>query len=105
MRVYQPPGERNALGRIRFNFPNVFLVYQHDTPQKSFFARETRALSHGCMRVQNPEKYAELLLSLSQPEEGITTRRISAMYGDEERTIKLKHPIPVHVTYQTAVVG
>ena len=104
LRVYQPPGERNALGRIRFNFPNVFLVYQHDTPQKSFFARETRALSHGCMRVQNPEKYAELLLSLSQPEEGITTRRISAMYGDEERTINLKRPIPVHVTYQTAVV-
>ena len=104
LRVYQPPGERNALGRIRFNFPNVFLVYQHDTPQKNFFERETRTLSHGCMRVQNPEKYAELLLSLSQPEEGITTRRISSMYGDEERTINLKRPIPVHVTYQTAIV-
>ncbi|MBI2713538.1 MAG: L,D-transpeptidase family protein [Rhizobiales bacterium] len=104
LRVYQPPGERNALGRIRFNFPNVFLVYQHDTPQKSFFARDTRALSHGCMRVQNPEKYAELLLSLSQPEDGFSIRRISAMYGDNERTINLKRPIPVHVTYQTAVV-
>jgi L,D-transpeptidase YcbB len=104
LRVYQPPGERNALGRIRFNFPNVFLVYQHDTPQKNFFARDTRALSHGCMRVQNPEKYAELLLSLSQPEDGFTIRRIGAMYGDEERTINLKRPIPVHVTYQTAVV-
>ena len=104
LRVYQPPGERNALGRIRFNFPNVFLVYQHDTPQKSFFARETRALSHGCMRVQNPDRYAELLLSLSQPEDSFTIRRIKAMYGDDERTINLKRPIPVHVTYQTAVV-
>ncbi|MBI5910665.1 MAG: L,D-transpeptidase family protein [Betaproteobacteria bacterium] len=104
LRVYQPPGERNALGRIRFNFPNVFLVYQHDTPQKSFFARETRALSHGCMRVHYPEKYAELLLSLSQPEDGFTIRRISSLYGGEERTINLKRPISVHVTYQTAVV-
>jgi len=103
LRVYQPPGERNALGRIRFNFPNVFLVYQHDTPQKNFFERETRALSHGCMRVQNPEKYAELLLSLSQPEDAYSIRRISAMYGEQERTINLKRPIPVHVTYQTAV--
>jgi murein L,D-transpeptidase YcbB/YkuD len=105
IRVYQPPGARNALGRIRFNFPNPFLVYQHDTSTKNFFARETRALSHGCMRVQDPEKYAEVLLSLSQPEDGITTRRISAMYGDDERTIHLKRPIPVHITYQTAFVG
>jgi L,D-transpeptidase YcbB len=104
IRVYQPPGARNALGRIRFNFPNPFLVYQHDTPNKNLFAHETRALSHGCMRVQDPEKYAEVLLSLSQPEDGITTRRISAMYGDDERTINLKRPIPVHVIYQTAYV-
>jgi murein L,D-transpeptidase YcbB/YkuD len=69
LRVYQPPGERNALGRIRFNFPNQFLVYQHDTSDKKLFARDTRAFSHGCMRVQDPEKYAEVLLSLSQPEE------------------------------------
>ncbi len=104
LRVYQPPGERNALGRIRFNFPNVFLVYQHDTPQKNFFARDNRALSHGCMRVQYPEKYAELLLSLSQPEDGFTVHRIASMYGNDERTINLKRPIPVHITYQTAYV-
>ena len=104
LRVYQPPGERNALGRIRFNFPNPFLVYQHDTPDKKLFARDSRAFSHGCMRVQNPEKYAELLLSLSQPEEGFTIARIRSLYGDQERTIKLEQPIPVHVTYQTAFV-
>ena len=52
--ISQPPGEANALGRIRFNFPNKFLVYQHDTPDKHLFAKEERAFSHGCMRVQNP---------------------------------------------------
>ncbi len=53
--ISQPPGERNALGRIRFNFPNKFLVYQHDTPDKNLFAKDERAFSHGCMRVQNPD--------------------------------------------------
>jgi murein L,D-transpeptidase YcbB/YkuD len=104
LRVYQPPGDRNALGRIRFNFPNQFLVYQHDTPDKKLFARDARAFSHGCMRVQDPEKYAEVLLSLSQPEENFTVARIRSLYGDQERTINLKQPIPVHVTYQTAFV-
>src|SRR5262244_172497 len=68
--IYQPPGERNALGRSRFNFPNKFLVYQHDTPDKNLFAREVRDYSHGCMRVQDPDRYAEVLFGLSQPEEG-----------------------------------
>jgi murein L,D-transpeptidase YcbB/YkuD len=104
LRVYQPPGERNALGRIRFNFPNQFLVYQHDTSDKKLFARDVRAFSHGCMRVQDPEKYAEVLLSLSQPEDNFTVARIRSLYGDQERTINLKQPIPVHVTYQTAFV-
>ena len=105
LRVYQPPGERNALGRIRFNFPNPFLVYQHDTPDKKLFARDSRAFSHGCMRVQDPEKYAEVLLSLSQPEENFTIARVRSLYGDQEHTINLKQPIPVHLTYQTAFVG
>jgi murein L,D-transpeptidase YcbB/YkuD len=104
IRIYQPPGARNALGRIRFNFPNKFLVYQHDTPQKHLFAKQTRAFSHGCMRVQNPEQYAQVLLSLSQPEENYTAARIRSMYGSDERTINFKRPIPVYVTYQTAFV-
>ena len=56
--ISQPPGEKNALGRIRFNFPNKFLVYQHDTPDKHLFAHDRRAYSHGCMRVEDPAKYA-----------------------------------------------
>jgi L,D-transpeptidase YcbB len=104
IRVYQPPGERNALGRIRFNFPNRFLVYQHDTPDKNLFEKTTRAFSHGCMRVQNPDRYAEVLLSLSQPEDGYSIQRIRSLYGTGERTINFKNPIPVYVTYQTAFV-
>lgn len=104
VRVYQPPGPKNALGRIRFNFPNPFLVYQHDTPNKNLFAQDKRALSHGCMRVQNPDKYAEALLSVSQPEEKLSASRIRDLYGDDERTIPLKSPIPVHITYQTATL-
>ena len=104
IRIFQPPGERNALGRIRFNFPNKFLVYQHDTPQKHLFARAQRAYSHGCMRVQNPEKYAEVLLSIAQPGEGYTAERIRKMYGASERTLTFKQHIPVHLTYQTAFV-
>jgi L,D-transpeptidase YcbB len=104
IRIYQPPGAKNALGRIRFNFPNKFLVYQHDTPQKHLFEKQARAFSHGCMRVQNPEQYAQVLLSLSQPEENYTAARIRNMYGSDERTINFKRPIPVYVTYQTAFV-
>jgi L,D-transpeptidase YcbB len=102
--IYQPPGDGNALGRIRFNFPNKFLVYQHDTPDKNLFGKERRAFSHGCMRVQYPDKYAELLLSLSNPKDGYTVEKIHRMYGTGERDIHLNTPIPVHITYQTAFV-
>ncbi len=102
--IYQPPGEGNALGRIRFNFPNKFLVYQHDTPDKHLFAKEKRAFSHGCMRVQFPDKYAEVLLNISNPKDGYTVDKIHRMYGTGERDIHLTTPIPVHLTYQTAFV-
>ncbi len=102
--IYQPPGEGNALGRLRFNFPNKFLVYQHDTPDKYLFAKEKRAYSHGCMRVQYPDKYAEILLNIANPKDGYTAERIRRMYGAGERDIHLTTPIPVHLTYQTAFV-
>jgi L,D-transpeptidase YcbB len=100
----QPPSERNALGRVRFNFPNRFLVYHHDTPDKYLFSKPVRAYSHGCMRVENPDKYAETLLSISQPAEGYTVQRIRTLYGRGERDGSLKNPIPVYLTYQTAFV-
>ena len=102
--ISQPPGERNALGRIRFNFPNKFLVYQHDTPDKNLFARDERAFSHGCMRVQNPDQYASVLLNITMPGERYTPERIRGMYGTSERDLKFPTPIPVNITYQTAFV-
>jgi len=102
--ISQPPGEANALGRIRFNFPNKFLVYQHDTPDKYLFAKEERAYSHGCMRVQNPDQYASVLLNITMPNERYTPERIRGMYGSSEIDIKFPTPIPVNITYQTAFV-
>ena len=104
IRVFQPPGEKNALGRIRFNFPNRFLVYHHDTPNKNLFAKAERAFSHGCMRVQNPDQYAETLLRLSQPEDNLTSARVRSYFGENERNISLKRPLQVHLSYQTAFV-
>jgi murein L,D-transpeptidase YcbB/YkuD len=102
--ISQPPGEANALGRIRFNFPNKFLVYQHDTPDKNLFAREERPFSHGCMRVQNPDQYAATLLNITAPNEHYTPEKIRSMYGHSEIDIKFPTPIPVNITYQTAFV-
>jgi murein L,D-transpeptidase YcbB/YkuD len=102
--ISQPPGAGNALGRIRFNFPNKFLVYQHDTPDKHLFGHEKRAYSHGCMRVQNPAKYAEVLLGLTLPGQNYTEQRITSMFGSSEIDIKFPTPIPVHIMYQTAFV-
>jgi L,D-transpeptidase YcbB len=102
--IYQPPGDKNAEGRLRFNFPNKFLVYQHDTPDKYMFAYARRAFSHGCMRTQDPAKYAEVLLSLVRPNDGYTEDRIKRMFGPNETNIEFPTFIPINVTYQTAFV-
>jgi murein L,D-transpeptidase YcbB/YkuD len=102
--ISQPPGEANALGRIRFNFPNKFLVYQHDTPDKNLFARDERPFSHGCMRVQNPDQYASTLLNITEPSGHYTPEKIRGMYGHSEIDLKFPTPIPVNITYQTAFV-
>jgi murein L,D-transpeptidase YcbB/YkuD len=102
--ISQPPGDGNALGRLRFNFPNRFLVYQHDTPDKHLFAHESRAYSHGCMRVQDPPKYAEVLLNIVRPHEGWTAERVKKMFGSAEQDIQFPTLIPVNLTYQTAFV-
>lgn len=102
--VSQPPGDDNALGRIRFNFPNKFLVYMHDTPNKNLFGRDERAFSHGCMRVQNPDQYAATLLNITMPNDRYTPEKMRGMYGRSEVDIKFPTPIPVNITYQTAFV-
>ncbi|HWZ09482.1 MAG TPA: L,D-transpeptidase family protein [Xanthobacteraceae bacterium] len=102
--ISQPPGENNALGRLRFNFPNKFFVYQHDSNEKYLFSRPMRAGSHGCMRIEDPVKYAEVLLGLVRPGEGYTQERIRRMFGNIEMDIQFPTFIPVHLTYQTAFV-
>jgi murein L,D-transpeptidase YcbB/YkuD len=102
--ISQPPGEANALGRVRFNFPNKFLVYQHDTPDKYLFEKSERAFSHGCMRVQYPDQYAAVLLGITAPNEHYTPEKIRGMYGNSEIDLKFPTPIPVNITYQTAFV-
>jgi murein L,D-transpeptidase YcbB/YkuD len=101
-RLRQDTGARNALGRIKFIFPNKFNVYIHDTPSKSLFARDTRYFSHGCMRVQYPVKLAETLLK----PQGWSAQGIKQQIASgKRRIIKLKSKIPVHVTYLTSWVN
>ncbi len=101
-RLRQDTGARNALGRIKFMFPNRFNVYIHDTPSKSLFTRESRYFSHGCIRVQYPEQLAALLLKA----QGWSPARISKQIASgKRRIVKLKQQIPVHVTYLTAWVN
>jgi murein L,D-transpeptidase YcbB/YkuD len=105
VQITQPPGDGNALGRVRFAFPNRFSVFQHDTPDKHMFGHTVRAYSHGCMRIQDPAKYAEVLLAIARPREHWTADKIVRMFGRGEQDIALQStPIWVHLTYQTAFV-
>ncbi len=102
--IYQPPGEGNALGVVKFLFPNRHSVYLHDTPSKSLFNERVRTFSHGCMRVRDPVKLAEILL---KEDKGWDRAKIDDLIanGPEENEIALAQTIPVHVTYFTAWVG
>ncbi|GGE38651.1 hypothetical protein GCM10007276_14930 [Agaricicola taiwanensis] len=97
----QPPGERNALGNIKFMFPNEHAVYLHDTPSRSLFGRSSRAFSHGCVRVEDPFALAEVLLGV---ENGWSKEKVKRLIGGSERRINLKTPVPVHLAYFTAFV-
>ena len=96
----QPPGPTNVLGIVKFRFPNKHDVYMHDTPERHLFGGAIRAFSHGCMRVQNPIKLAEVLLA---HDKGLSSDQVQE-YVRRGGEIKLTTPIPVHVTYFTAVV-
>ena len=101
MIVRQPPGERNALGRIKFMFPNQHAVYLHDTPTRALFANVTRAYSHGCVRLDQPFKFAEVVLG---KENGWTEERARKLIGGKNETIHLPRPIDIHIGYYTAFV-
>jgi len=98
--VRQNPGPGNALGRVKFMFPNKYDVYIHDTPTKGYFARDERDLSSGCVRVEKPYDLAVLLLSDSP--DWSPANILIAMQQDKEQTVRLKIPVDVVLIYLTA---
>ena len=96
----QPPSGGNALGLVKFMFPNKHNIYLHDTPSKSLFAREVRAFSHGCIRLQDPFDFAYALLA--EQEEDPVDFFQSILRTGRETTVMLEHPVPVHLVYRTA---
>jgi murein L,D-transpeptidase YcbB/YkuD len=101
--VYQPPGGGNVLGVVKFVFPNKHQVYMHDTPTKNLFGAAQRTFSHGCMRVRNPTRLAEVLLA---EDKGWAPARVGELVrsGPQNNEIALSRKVPVHVTYFTAAV-
>jgi L,D-transpeptidase YcbB len=94
--VRQPPGPKNALGEIKFMFPNKHSIYMHDTPSKPLFNRDSRAFSHGCVRVEDPWGFAEIVLGWDR--ERIASTRATT----RDHTVSLDRKIPVHIAYFTA---
>ncbi|MCF8000566.1 MAG: L,D-transpeptidase family protein [Halanaerobiales bacterium] len=98
----QEPGPNNALGRIKFMFPNKYSVYLHDTPQKELFKKEERSFSSGCIRLEEPFKLAEYILKKNDMWE---PKKIEEILSSEKETkIELSEKIPIHIIYMTAWV-
>lgn len=99
--VTQPPGKRSVLGDFKFKFPNKHAVYMHDTLSRSLFNRTTRTFSHGCLRIRNPRRMAEILLDHDKV---MSSTRLGKILAGPRRlhTAKLKRHVPVHITYFTA---
>jgi murein L,D-transpeptidase YcbB/YkuD len=100
--VRQPPGPDNALGNIKFMFPNDHAVYLHDTPSRNLFASARRAYSSGCVRVERPLRLAELVLAGTDGD--WSERRLQGLVGSGERTIRLTRKLPIHIVYMTQTV-
>jgi murein L,D-transpeptidase YcbB/YkuD len=101
-RLRQRPGDGNALGRIKFMFPNQFNVYLHDTPARHLFERTERSFSHGCIRIDRPEEFGAVVLAA----DGWSRERLDAAIASGERMIvTLAQPLPVHIAYLTAWVN
>ena len=100
--IRQEPGPENALGRIKFMFPNTHAVYLHDTPSKQLFNRTERTFSSGCIRIENPYRFAELLLD-GDPDWN-RERVIEAVDSLKTRSIRLRKPVEVILLYWTVDV-
>jgi murein L,D-transpeptidase YcbB/YkuD len=96
--VRQRPGPKNALGYVKFMFPNDFNIYLHDTPNHELFSKDVRAFSHGCIRVEKPSELAQWVLGWS------ADRVESAMHGTDNHQVNLPHKVPVYIVYFTTFV-
>lgn len=99
----QPPSSRNALGLVKFMFPNKYNIYLHDTPQKSLFGREVRAFSHGCIRLQKPFEFAYALLARQSDTPKQYFHQV--LNSGKETKVTLETKVPVHMIYRTAFVS
>ena len=97
--IKQNPGNINALGQVKFMFPNKFSIYMHDTPMKSLFSKDLRAFSHGCVRLEKPFKFANALLT--EDENTDSPMFYSALSSGKETQLNLLQSIPVYLTYRT----
>jgi murein L,D-transpeptidase YcbB/YkuD len=96
----QPPGKKNALGKIKFKFPNRYAVYLHDTPTRYLFKRDKRAFSHGCVRVSQPK---ELLKTIATFNSNINLKKADKILkGKRQRQINIKNKLPIYLVYLTA---
>ncbi len=100
-KLRQDPGPENALGRIKFVFPNRYSVYLHDTPAKALFSEQQRFFSHGCIRVSSPEKLAHFILS-ENAENWDLDKVLETMEKEERKIVLVRPPLNIHLTYQTA---
>jgi len=99
-RIRQGPGETNALGLVKFMFPNRFNIYMHDTPADHLFHRHRRAFSHGCIRLEHPDRFAQFVLDGAP---GWDPGRIEeAMQGEDNQQVRLRKTLPVYILYLTA---
>lgn len=98
----QDPGPHNALGQIKFEFSNPYLVYLHDTPVKGLFNAQRRLFSSGCVRMEDPFDFLEALVAFDPSLKQEETKIEAALESGQTVTIRLKQPIPIHLTYITA---
>jgi murein L,D-transpeptidase YcbB/YkuD len=98
-RIKQRPSEDNALGQVKFMFPNQHSIYMHDTPHREYFARDVRAYSNGCIRLEKPTELAEALLAGQVPDPAASFAGWVA--ADAEKHVTLARPVPVHIVYRT----
>ena len=102
--IRQEPGPKNALGRVKFLFPNKYAIYLHDTPSRYLFAKEERAFSHGCIRLQNPLDFSEFLLSKQDTNWTMDSIR-TVLDSAQTMSVRLKKKIPVYLMYWTAGIN